>query len=104
MMEEARSYRPSSLPPFQHVKAGNAHFFRRDPISNKGDKEEILGNAQIFTADLVMRAIKSCLNSKAFSLDKLSICHLKYIGPRAIEYIIALSNLSVTFRLYGSLH
>ena len=24
----------------QHIKAGQAHFFRRDPISEKGDKEE----------------------------------------------------------------
>ena len=45
---EARSHRPSSLPPgstnIQQVKAGKTHFFRRDPISNKGDKDEILGD------------------------------------------------------------
>ena len=28
----------------QHVKAGQTHFFIRDPISNRGDKEEILGD------------------------------------------------------------
>ena len=44
-----------------------------------------------------MRAIKSCRNSKsAFCPDKLSIFHLKNLGPRAIEYITALFNLSVT--------
>ena len=52
--------------------------------------------AQTFTTDLVSRAIKSCRNSKAFGPDKLSIFHLKNLGPRAIEYITALFNLSVT--------
>ena len=61
--------------------------------------------AQTFTTDLVRRAIKSCRNSKAFGPDKLSIIHLKNLGPRAIEYITALFNLSVTACLrYGSLH
>ena len=45
---EARSHRPSRLQPgstnSSHVKAGKTHFFKRDPISNKGDKEEILGD------------------------------------------------------------
>ena len=52
--------------------------------------------AQTFTTDLVNRAIKSCKNSNAFGPDKLSIFHLKHLGPRAIEYITALFNLSVT--------
>ena len=43
-----------------------------------------------------MKAIKSCRNSKAFGPDKLSIFHLKHLGPRAIEYITALFNLSAT--------
>ena len=41
-------------------------------------------------------AIKSCRNSKAFGPDKLIIFHLKHLWPRAIEYIAALFNLSVT--------
>ena len=49
-----------------------------------------------FTTDLVMKAIKSGRNSKAFGPDKLSIFHLKHLGPRAIEYITALFNLSAT--------
>ena len=49
-----------------------------------------------FTADIVMRAIKSCKNSKAFGLDGLSIFHLGHLGPRAMEYIITLFNLLVT--------
>ena len=52
--------------------------------------------AHTFTTDLVRRAIKSWRNSKAFGPDKLSIFHLKHLGPRAIEYITALCNLSVT--------
>ena len=52
--------------------------------------------AQTFTKDLVRRAIKSCRNSKAFGPDKLSIFHLKHLGPRAIEYITVFFNLSVT--------
>ena len=52
--------------------------------------------AQTFTTDLVRRAIKSCRNSKAFGPDKRSIFHLMHLGPRAIEYITSLFNLSVT--------
>ena len=59
-------------------------------------KRKSLEIAQTFTTDRVMRAIKSCRNSKAFGPDKLSIFHLKNLGPRAIEYITALFNLSVT--------
>ena len=51
--------------------------------------------AHKFTTDLVRREIKSCRNSKAFGPDKLSIFHLKHLGPRDIEYISALFNLSV---------
>ena len=43
-----------------------------------------------------MKAIKSCRNSKAFGTDKLSIFHLKHLGPRPIEYITTLFNLSAT--------
>ena len=50
-----------------------------------------------FTTYLVMKAIESCINSKAFGPDKLSIFHLKHLlGPRVIEYITTLFNLSTT--------
>ena len=52
--------------------------------------------AHRLSTDLVRRVIKSCRNSKAFGPDKLSIFHLNNLGPRAIEYITALFNLSVT--------
>ena len=29
-------------PTVQHIKAGKTHIFRRDPISNKGAKEEFI--------------------------------------------------------------
>ena len=37
-----------------------------------------------------MKTINSWRNSKAFGPDKLSIFHLKHLGPRAIEYITTL--------------
>ena len=43
-----------------------------------------------------MKAINSCRNSKAFGPDKLSIFHLKHLGPRVIEYTTPLFNLWVT--------
>ena len=51
--------------------------------------------SETFTADIFTRAINNCRHSKAFGPDKLSIFHLKNLGPRAIEYIPALFNLSV---------
>ena len=59
-------------------------------------KRKSLGMAQTFTSDLESRAIKSCRNSTALGQDKLIIFHLKHLRPRAIEYITALFNLSVT--------
>ena len=49
-------------------------------------KRKSLEMAQTVTADLVMIAIKSCRNNKAFGPDKLSIYHFKHLGPRAIEH------------------
>ena len=57
-------------------------------------KRKTLEMVRTFTTDLVMKAKKSCKNSKAFGPDKLSIFHLKHFEPRAIEYITTLFNLS----------
>ena len=46
-------------------------------------KRKPMEMAETFTADIVTRAIKSCRNSKAFGPDKISIFHLKNLGPRA---------------------
>ena len=59
-------------------------------------KRKSLEMAHTFTTDLVMTAIKSCKNSKAFGPDKLSKFHLKNLGHRVIKYITALFNLSGT--------
>jgi hypothetical protein len=49
-----------------------------------------------FSTDQVTKAIKMCNNSKAFGPDKLTIFHLKHLGPLAIEYLSALFNDSIT--------
>ena len=69
---------------------------RETRVETRETKRKPLEMAQTFIADLVMKAIKSCRNIKAFGPDKLSIFHLKHLGPRAIEYITTLFNLSVT--------
>ena len=74
----------------RHTSSGETRLVTRET------KRKSLEMAQTFTTDLVRRAIKSCRNSKAFGPDKLSIFHFKNLGPRAIEYITALYNLSVT--------
>ena len=74
----------------RHTSSGETRFVTRET------KWKYLEMAQTFTTDIVRRAIKSCRNSEAFSPDKLGIFHLKNLGPRAIECITALFNLSVT--------
>ena len=49
-----------------------------------------------FTTDQVIKGISNCSNTKAFGHDKLSIFNLKNLGPKAIEYLTALFNDSVT--------
>ena len=54
-------------------------------------------SAVTFTTDQVITGISNCSNTRAFGRpDKHSIFHLKKLGPRAIEYITALFNDSVT--------
>ena len=53
-------------------------------------------SAVTFTTDQVIRGKNNCSNTKAFGPDKLSIFHLKNLGPNAIEYLTALFNDSVT--------
>ena len=81
---------------FNTSKLGRHTSLSETRLVTRETKRKSLEMAQKFTTDLVMRAIKSCRNSKALVPDKLSIFHLKNLGPRAIEYITALFNLSVT--------
>ena len=53
-------------------------------------------SAVTFSTDQVIKGISSCSNTKAFGHDKLSIFHLNSLGTRAIEYLTALFNDSVT--------
>ena len=48
------------------------------------------------TTDQVIKGISNCSNTKAFGPDKLSIFHLKNLGPNAIEYLTTLFNDSDT--------
>ena len=81
---------------FNTLKLGRHTSSSETRLVTRETKRKSLEMAQTFTTDLVRRAIKSCRNSKAFGPDKLSIFHFKNLGPRAIEYITSLFNLSVT--------
>ena len=48
-------------------------------------KKKPMEMTQTFIADLVMRAIKSCRNSKTFVPNKLIIFHLTTLGPRVYQ-------------------
>ena len=74
----------------RHTSSGETRVVTRET------KRKPLEMARTLTADLVIKAIKSCRNSKAFGPDKLSIFHLNHLGPRAIGYITTLFSLSVT--------
>ena len=81
---------------FNTSKLGRHTSSRETRVVTRETKRKPLEMVRTFTTDLVMKAIKSCRNSKAFGTDKLSIFHLKHLGPRAIEYITTLFNLSAT--------
>ena len=81
---------------FNTSKLGRHTSSRKTMVVTRETKRKPLEMVQTFTTNLVMKAIKSCRNSKAFGPDKLSIFHLKHLGPRAIEYITTLFNLSAT--------
>ena len=69
---------------------------RETRIVSREIKRKSLMSALTFTTDQVIKGISNCSNTKAFGPDKLSIVHLKNLGPRAIEYLTALFNDSVT--------
>ena len=69
---------------------------RETRVVTRETKRKPLEMVRTFTTDLVMKAIRSCGNSRAFGPEKLSIFHLKHLGPRVIEYITTLFNLSAT--------
>ena len=70
--------------------------FRETRIVSREIKRKSLMWAVTFTTDHVIKGISNCSNTKAVGPDKFSIFHLKNLGPRAIEYLTALFNDSVT--------
>ena len=81
---------------FNTSKLGKHTSSSETRLVTRETKRKSLEMTQTFTTDLVRRAIKSYRNNKAFGPDQLSIFHLKHIGPRTIEFITSLFNLSVT--------
>ena len=69
---------------FNTSKLGRHTSSRETRVVTRETKRKSLEMAQTFTADLEMKSIKSCRNSKVFGPDKLSIFHLKHLGPKAI--------------------
>ena len=66
---------------FNTSKLGRHTSSSETRLVTRETKRKSLEMAQTFTTDIVRRAIKSCRNSKAFVPDKLSIFHLKNLGP-----------------------
>ena len=69
---------------------------RETRVVMRETKRKPLEMVQTFTTDLVMKAVKSCRNNKAFGPDMFSIFDLKHLGHRTIEYITTLFILSAT--------
>ena len=59
-------------------------------------KYQVLILPVTFTTDQVITGISNCSNTKAFGTDKFSIFHLNNLCSKAIEYLTALFNDSVT--------
>ena len=60
----------------------------------RATKRKSLTDATQFSTEEVKKAIKGCSNSKAFGPDKLSIFHLKHLGPKGIEFLTTIYNSS----------
>ena len=90
---------------FSTSKLGRHSSSRETRLVTRETKRKPMEMAKTFTADIITRAIKSCRNSKAFDPDKLSIFHLKNLGPRSTSPPSSTSlSPIVRSQLYGSLH
>ena len=81
---------------FTTSKLGRHTFSRETRIVSREIKRKSLISVVTFTTDQVIKGISNCSNTKDFGPDKLSIFHLRSLGPRAIEYLTAFFNDSVT--------
>jgi hypothetical protein len=50
---------------------------------------------RLFTKELTKQAIVGSSNSTAVGPDGLTMLHLKYLGPKDLEYLTELFNISV---------
>ena len=81
---------------FTTIKLGRHTSSRETRIVSREIKWKSLMPAVTFTTDQVIKRISNCRNTKAFGHVRLSIFHLKNLGPKANEYLTALFNHSVT--------
>ena len=77
---------------FTTLKLGRHNSFRETRLVSREVRRNPKKTTVTFTTDLVTRASS---NTKVFGPDKLSIFHLKHLGPRAAAYLTALFNDSV---------
>ena len=84
---------------FTTSKLGKHSSSRRTRQVSKDVKRMTIEEAESFTSDQVISAIKSCMSSRAYGPDSLSIFHLKNLGPLATEHLTSLYNDSLKFFL-----
>ena len=75
---------------FTTSKFGRHTSSRETRIVSRQIMRKSLISAVTFTMHQVIKGIYNCSNTKAFGPDKLSIFHLKNLGPRANEYLTTL--------------
>ena len=80
---------------FTTSKLGKHSSTRRTRQVSEDVKRMSLEESESFTSDQVTSAIKSCMNSRAYGTDSLSIFHLKNLGPLATEPLTTLYNDSI---------
>ena len=65
-------------------KLGRHTSSRETRLVSREIKRKSLISAVTFTTDQVIKGISNCINTKALGPDKLSIFHIKNLGPNAI--------------------
>ena len=99
--DDSQAYSPKQIAiyfnrQFTTSKLGRHTSSRGTWLVSREIKRKSLMSAVTFTTDQVITGISNCSNTKDLGPDKLSIFHLKNLGPKAIGYLTALFNDSVT--------
>ena len=81
---------------FTTSKIGRHTSSRETRLVSREITRKLLTSAETFTTDQVTKGISNYSNTRTFGPDKLSIFHLKNLGPKAIYCLTALFNDSVT--------